>query len=78
MIRRDNTKLIDIRSDLKDVMRSLDRVQFSDSFMEADAIASQKAEESKWDHKIATLNQEVQMKTGCNLSELQKQYRIKL
>ena len=69
---------MDLRSDVKDVFRTLDRVQFSDSFMEADAISSAKAEESKWDQKIATLNQEVQMKTGCNLAEMQKTYRLKL
>ena len=41
-------------------------------------IASEKAEESKWDSKIATLRQEVESKTGKNLNELQKMYRIKL
>ena len=78
MVRRDNTKLIDLRSDVKSVFNSLDRIQYSDSFIEADMIASQKAEESKWDSKIATLNNEVQMKTGVNLTELQAKYRIKL
>ena len=78
MIRRDNSKLIDLRSDVKSVYSMLDRVQYSDSFIEADRIASEKAEESKWDSKIATLNNEVQMKTGVNLSELQAKYRIKL
>ena len=78
MIRRDNTKLIDLRSDVKSVFASLERVQFCDSFIEADRIASEKAEESKWDSKIATLNNEVQMKTGVNLNELQAKYRIKL
>ena len=78
MVRRDNTKLIDLRSDVKSVFNALDRIQYSDSFIEADMIASQKAEESKWDSKIATLNNEVQMKTGVNLTELQAKYRIKL
>ena len=91
MIKNDNTRLIEMRADLKKVNRKLgklifeilqklketkDEIQLSDSFMIADEMAQKAKEESKWNVRIANLNSEVEIKTGRSIEALKKQYRI--
>jgi len=74
-IRSDATVLMELKSDMTDLRRTLDDLLTSDTIIASDAFGEKLANVSKWDDRIKNLNLDVENKIGKSVVALKKEYR---